>query len=133
MPTTNLKAKTVTAATAGNYAQANSGLDQIDLAITEKTSISVVSNVDWSTGSNDQDPATGRYKALRTSIVEMTGVQGAARTFTVPNDKKWYFVNNICTGGFNTTFKTPLGTGIAIANATKKKLYCNGTDIEDWT
>lgn len=125
----NLDAKEVTQNTNGNYLQANTGLAQAILAMTEKRSVAVTSNVDWSTG-DAQDVNSGKYKALRCAYIEFTGAQAGARTFTVPNNKKFYWIKNSCTGGFNTTFKNASGTGVAIANGALKYVYCNGTDIE---
>lgn len=131
--TTNLKAQEVSQNTNLNYIQANTGLDQLDLAMTELRQVAVTADVNWNDGGSDQLVTSGVYKALRCSIIEFTGAQGAGKTFTVPANKKWYYVLNSCTGGFNTTFKGPTGTGIAIANAAKKKLYFNGSEMIDWT
>lgn len=128
----NLDAKEITGNTSGNYQQANTGQQQAILGFTEARSVAVTANVDWSTG-DAQDPNSGKYKALRCAAIQFTGAQAAGRTFTVPNNKKFYRIKNSCTGGFNTTFKNVSGTGLTIANGQTKLFYCNGSDIEDWS
>jgi hypothetical protein len=128
----NLSLETIDGNQANNYIDSNTADDQLDLAMSELRQVDVSANVDWSTG-DEQVVTTGKYKALRTSIIEFTGAQGAGRTFTVPANKKWYLLLNSCTGGFNTTFKTITGTGITVANGAKKKVFCNGSEIIDWT
>lgn len=131
--TTNLKLKKVSQNTNLNYIQVNDGLEQADLAATQPRSVAVTADVNWNDGGDDQTVTTGVYKALRCSIIEFTGAQAADKTFTVPANIKWYYLKNSCTGGFNTTFKCPTGTGIVLANGDQKKVHCDGSEVNDWT
>lgn len=125
----NLDVQEIPGNSNNNYIDHNTAVQEIILAMTEKRSIAVTADVNWSTG-DAQDVNSGKYKALRCFYIEFTGAQGAGRTFTIPDNKKPYWIKNSCTGGFNTTFKNVSGTGVAIANGQLKYVYCNGTDIE---
>lgn len=125
----NLNAKEITANTAGNYVQANTGLQQAILALTQTTSISVTTaDVDLTTGS-DQDSASNVYKALRSARLIFSGAMDADHNVIVPNNQKLYLVNHTCTGGHTITVKTASGTGVALVNGDKKLLICDGTNV----
>ena len=118
--------------TKGNYIQSNTADNQLELNATKKRQVSVVNDVDWTTGV-ETDVNSNLYKALRCRYIELTGAQAANRVLTLPDDEKEYKVKNSCTGGHSTQVKNASGTGIAMANGDIKTLFCNGTDIEDLT
>jgi hypothetical protein len=125
----NLNAKEITANTAGNYVQANSGIQQIVGAITEQQAITLTTaNIDLTTGS-DQDPTSNVYKALRSLYFQFTGTMDADHDVVLPTNKKLYVVEHGCAGGFDITFKCSGGTGVTISNGQIALLLCDGTDI----
>jgi len=125
----NLNAKEITANTAGNYVQANSGIQQIVGAITEQQAVTLTTaDLDYTTGS-DQDATSNKYKALRSLYFQFTGTMDADHDVVLPTNKKLYVVDHECDGGFDITFKCSGGTGVAISNGDVALLLCDGTDI----
>lgn len=125
----NLNAKEITANTAGNYVQANTGLAQAIAAVTEQRSISLTTDdLDLTTGS-DQDTTSEIYKALRSIYLKFSGTMDADHNVTAPINKKLYVVEHACAGGFTITFKTAAGTGVDLVNGDVALVMCDGTDV----
>lgn len=71
----------------------------------------------------------GADDQARHAIIELTGASTAARNVICPSAEKLYVVWNNTTGGFDHTFKTAAGTGIAVPNGKKAWLFCDGTNV----
>lgn len=63
------------------------------------------------------------------NILNFTGAITASINVIVPTSvRQWYFYNNT-SGAFTLTVKTAAGTGVAITQATRTILYCDGTNV----
>lgn len=126
----NLSAKEITANTAGNYLQHNTGLQQAILAATEQRVVPVTAaNVDL-TGGDPQDTTSQIYKALRSWMLIFTGALTGNRDVILPLNKKPYWLQHQCSGGFQITVKTATGSGITLVNGEVKLVLCDGTDVK---
>ena len=65
----------------------------------------------------------------RNAVVNLTGALTGNRNVVVPTANKLYLAKNSTSGGFNVTFKTAAGTGVAIAPGTAQWVYCDGTNV----
>jgi hypothetical protein len=127
----NLRAKEVSQNTNGNYVQANTGLQQAILAMTEQRDIAVTTaDVDLTTGAADGQTTTSNvYKALRSAYLKFTDTMDDDHNVILPTDKKLYFVEHDAAGGFTITVKTASGTGVDLVNGQIALVRCDGTDI----
>lgn len=71
----------------------------------------------------------GASGTARNMYIECTGALTAARTLTVPANKKLYFVYNNTTGGYAITVKVSGQTGVSVPAGSKMLLVSNGTDV----
>lgn len=62
-------------------------------------------------------------------IQEYTGLLTGNIDVIVPTTVALYYVFNNTTGAFTLTVKTAAGTGIAVTQATRNILYCDGTNV----
>lgn len=101
----------------------NQGLTELDKALTNLLSLAMAdADVTLTTGEGNQ--------ALANMVFVFTGANTAARTVTVPVNKKFYVVSNQTTGGFKITVKTPSGTGIDVLGTDGYVFcYCDGTNV----
>jgi hypothetical protein len=61
--------------------------------------------------------------------IECTGALTALRDVIVPTVKRIYTVYANTSGGFGVRFKTSAGTGITVADGTRRILECDGTNV----
>ena len=98
----------------------------IEQAISGYTTTAMTTNAD--TVITIPDGATGEARNMYIEIPSSLTLT-AARTLTVPANKKLYFVANLSTGGYAVTVKVSGLTGISVPNGARMLLVCNGTDI----
>jgi len=108
---------------AANQAQkevtANAGFDALDQALCGLLTKALA----------DADATLTATEALTAIYLRVTGTLTAARTITVPANRKPLMVENATTGSFAVTIKTPSGAGVTINAGLRKILYCDGTDM----
>lgn len=68
---------------------------------------------------------------LGNGIFEFTGVLTGNINVIVPATPRYMQIDNLTTGAFTLTVKTPLGTGVVIPQGKTQAVYCNGTNVED--
>lgn len=61
--------------------------------------------------------------------IELTGALTALRDVIVPTVRRSYIIYANTTGGFGVQVKTSGGTGITVADGTRKLLECDGTNV----
>ena len=95
----------------------NTVLDNIDIAISEQLSKSVVGGVTLTDAE-----ALNAYH-------EYTGTLSGNVNVVVPSRNSTYIVYNNTSGAYTLTVKTSGGSGIAVTQGEKAVLYCDGTDV----
>ena len=73
----------------------------------------------------------GGSDQARNAVLDITGAMTANRNVVVPTVEKLYLVKNSTTGGFDVTFKTAAGTGVAVPSGGVQWVYCDGVNVED--
>lgn len=73
----------------------------------------------------------GAADQARNAIIELTGVLTGNINVIVPTVTKQTLFYNNTTGSFSLTVKTAAGTGIVVAQGSKRWLYCDGTNVVD--
>jgi hypothetical protein len=73
----------------------------------------------------------GASDQARNMIIEATGVLTGNIALIVPTVPKFGLFYNNTTGAFSLTVKTAAGTGIVVAQGSKRLLYCDGTNVVD--
>jgi Chaperone of endosialidase/Repeat of unknown function (DUF5907) len=63
------------------------------------------------------------------SVYKLTGTLTGARNFIVPSSLAQYDIDNSTTGAFTLTVKTASGTGVAVSQAARMIVYCDGTNV----
>lgn len=127
----NFNAKEVTQNTNSNYIQHNTGLAQVIGAVGDTAAVTVTSaDVDLTTGS-DQTVTSNIYKALRNLYFLCSGAMTGDKNLILPTNKKFYWIEHACSGGFTLTAKTAAGTGVDLVNGDIVLVRCDGTDIKE--
>jgi hypothetical protein len=123
MATPNLAITHISAGQNSKEVTANTAFDEFDKALAALLSVNMANaNVTLTTGEGNQ--------ALANMVFVFTSALTAARTVTVPTNKKLYVIKNATTGGFKITVKTPSGTGIdVLASDGYVFVYCDGTNV----
>lgn len=62
-------------------------------------------------------------------IQQFTGALTGSINVIVPATVQLYEVNNLTTGAYSVTVKTPSGTGVAVPQGQTSILYCDGTNV----
>ncbi len=77
----------------------------------------------------DADATLTAAEFLTAMYVRLSGALTAARTVTVPTNRKPFMIENATTGNYAVTVKTAAGTGVSIPAGGRKLLYGDGTNI----
>lgn len=101
----------------------NTVIQLIENAVTKRTSIALTNaDVTLSTTNYADDQA-------RALVLALSGVLVGNVNVNVPALSHFYLVENLCTGSFTVTVKTPSGTGVVVAQGKTTIMYCNGTNV----
>lgn len=74
-------------------------------------------------------PPPAAPSQARWSTLFFTGAITANQTVKVPNLRKWWMVNNQCTGGFTVSMQTPSGSPVVIPTFGFVQVYCDGNNV----
>lgn len=99
----------------------NAVLDAIDKTLSATLSKSVAGATD--TTLTDSEALNPRHV--------YSGILTGNKAVIVPSRAGFYWVENATTGAFTLTIKTATGTGIVVAQGSKRVVYCDGTDVID--
>lgn len=77
-------------------------------------------------GSSDVTLTASEYA---NAVMEFTGILTGNINVILPTAINVYYVTNSTTGAFTLTVKTAAGTGVAVTQATRSTLTCDGTNI----
>ena len=102
--TPNLQIDHIAASQAQKEVTANAGFDALDQALCGLLAKALA----------DADATLTATEAVTAMYLRITGTLTAARTITVPANRKPLMVENATTGGFAVTIKTPSGAGVTI-------------------
>ena len=64
------------------------------------------------------------------AVYVLTGALTADIDLIVPTEENTFYAINDTTGSYTLTVKTSAGTGIAVTQGKRRKLYCDGTDVD---
>lgn len=118
--TPNLEITHIVSSQSQKEVTANTAFDVFDGAISDSLSKTVASS----------DITLTDAEGLQNAYFIMTGAQGANIDLFVPDfNKKFYVVDNRCTGGFTITVKYSTGSGIVLVNGDIAILYADGTNV----
>ncbi len=118
--TPNLELTHIVSSQSQKEVTANAAFDGFDGAISDSLSKTVASS----------DITLTDPEALQNAYFIMSGAQGANIDLFVPDfNKKFYIVDNRCTGGFTITVKYSTGSGIIVVNGDIVFLYADGTNV----
>jgi len=93
--------------------------------------ITGVANVSMSDANYTLSTANGTTDEARNAVIQLTGTLTVSRNVVCPTARKLYVVYNNTTGGQSIVFKTSAGSGVTVANGTKRLVYCDGTNVVD--
>lgn len=65
----------------------------------------------------------------RHAVIELTGTLTGNRNLIVPASSKFYLIQNLTSGAFTVTVKTPAGTGVVVAQGKRAFLYSDATNV----
>lgn len=102
--------------------RANTVFDLLDDSIGGMATISTTGGTTVLTANNSSSDQA------RNAIIKATGVLVSNATFEIPAQTKIYTVWNATTGAYTLTIKTNAGTGVAVTQAKKAVIFCDGTD-----
>ena len=118
--TPNLEITHIVSSQSQKEVTANTAFDAFDGAVSDSLSKTVVSS----------DITLTDAEGLQNAYFIMSGAQGANIDLFVPDfNKKFYIIDNRCTGGFTITVKYSTGSGIIIVNGDIVFLYADGTNV----
>ena len=127
--TTNIEAPLWTASQNNPDVTVNLGLTVIDSVVAGQNVINFASDADHTLLETGARPQEWQY-----CVIEMTDtgvVLTTGRNVVVPiNKRMWHVFNNTAQ---TLTFKTPAGSGIAVATLKRAILQCDGTNVVRWT
>jgi len=102
---------------------ANTAFNALETAITSEASVAIGGTGDY----------TLSLTEMRHAVLQLTGTLTGNRNLLVPNRDKLYIVHNATTGAFTVTVKTSAGTGIVVEQGFKSLVYCDGTNVLEFT
>jgi len=118
--TPNLEITHIVSSQSQKEVTANTAFDEFDGAISDSLSKTVA-------GANI---TLTDAEGLKNGYFIMTGAQSANINLFVPDfNKKFYVIDNRCTGGFTITVKYSTGSGIIVVNGDIVFLYADGTNV----
>ena len=105
----------------------NTNLQLLENTVTKRQSIALTgSDATLSTTNFADDQARSLCLVLSGTLIANVNV-------VVPALSHFYLVENNCTGGFSVTIKTPSGSGVVAAQGVTTALYCNATNVVQFT
>lgn len=107
--------------TIGKEALTNDGLANLSLGISGAVTIALA-DTDYTLSTENQGEAMHM-------ILVMTGTLTANVNVIVPAEGRVFVVDNRTTGAFTVTYKTATGGGIAVPQAERTFVYCDGDDV----
>jgi len=118
--TPNLIIDHIAASQAQKEVTANAAFDALDKALCQSTAVAL----------SDADTTLTDAQMLGNMSLKFTGALTAVRTITVPAHAKLLLAENVTTGGYALSLKTPSGTAINFSNGERKLLYCDGAELK---